>query len=141
MLCRRLKVRRILKKNPLKNSRVMAKLNPYAGVQKKAARLVQEKRKAEKQQKLDAQRGVSGWIVTFLLRVWLCHVHIFMCFIAIQCLYVLQLTDCHNSACTGWQGSSAHDHCCCCRREERQGQKMTEVTICRRPTCSADLVL
>jgi hypothetical protein len=52
-------VRRILKKNPLKNARVMAKLNPYAGVQKKAARLVQEKRKVEKQKKLDAKRGVS----------------------------------------------------------------------------------
>lgn len=56
---RRLKVRRVLKKNPLKNARVMAKLNPYAGVQKKAARQVQEKRKAEKQKKLDAKRGIT----------------------------------------------------------------------------------
>jgi hypothetical protein len=57
---RRLRERRILKKNPLKNTRVMAKLNPYAGVQKKAARLLQEKRKAQKQHELDARRGVRG---------------------------------------------------------------------------------
>jgi len=56
---RRVKSRRVLKKNPLKNYRVMMKLNPYAGVQKKAARLVQEKRKQEKQKKLDAKRGIA----------------------------------------------------------------------------------
>jgi len=56
---RRIKVRRVLKKNPLKNYRVMMKLNPYAGVQKKAARQVQEKRKADKQKKLDAKRGIT----------------------------------------------------------------------------------
>jgi len=57
---RRIKVRRVLKKNPLKNYRVMMKLNPYAGVQKKAARQVQEKRKADKQKKLDAKRGITN---------------------------------------------------------------------------------
>jgi len=56
---RRIKNRRVLKKNPLKNYRVMMKLNPYAGVQKKVARLVQEKRKVAKQQKVDAKRGIA----------------------------------------------------------------------------------
>lgn len=56
---KRLKTRRVLKKNPLKNYRVMMKLNPYAGVQKKAARLVQENRLKEKQKKLDEKRGIA----------------------------------------------------------------------------------
>ena len=49
----------VLKKNPLKNYRVMMKLNPFAGVQKKAARLVQENRLKEKQKKLDEKRGIA----------------------------------------------------------------------------------
>lgn len=73
---RKLKARRVLKKNPLKNARVMAKLNPYAGVQKKAARLVQEKRKAEKQKKLDAKRGVSVAAI-FSRCCWSCCTNIF----------------------------------------------------------------
>lgn len=53
------KTRKVLKRNPLKNLRVMQRLNPYAGVQNKVARLVESKRKAERQRKLDEKRGVA----------------------------------------------------------------------------------
>merc|ERR1719166_910352 len=51
--------RRILKKNPLKNARVMQRLNPYAAVQKRNAILTEQKRKREKQAILDKRRGIS----------------------------------------------------------------------------------
>lgn len=51
--------RRTQKKNPLKNHQAMAKLNPYAKVQKKVARMLQEKRVQNKQALLDQKRGVS----------------------------------------------------------------------------------
>merc|ERR1719210_746498 len=51
--------RRVLKKNPLKNARVMQRLNPYAAVQKRNAILTEEKRKREKQAILDKRRGIS----------------------------------------------------------------------------------
>ena len=53
------KQRRILKKNPLKNWRIMQKLNPYAAVQKKAAQRLEEKNKAARQAKVDAKRGIA----------------------------------------------------------------------------------
>ena len=49
----------MIKKNPLKNYRVMVRLNPYVKVQKKAAKYLEEKRKAERQTKRDERRGVS----------------------------------------------------------------------------------
>merc|ERR1712241_207817 len=52
-------VRRVLKKNPLKNARVMQRLNPYAAVQKRNAILTEEKRKREKQAILDKRRGIA----------------------------------------------------------------------------------
>lgn len=51
--------RRVLKKNPLKNPRVMNHLNPYSKVMRKAAQNVEAIRKASRQAKLDAKRGVS----------------------------------------------------------------------------------
>jgi len=55
------KIRRVLKKNPLKNVRTMAKLNPYAIVQKRNAILTEQMRKEDRQRTLDARRGiVSG---------------------------------------------------------------------------------
>ena len=48
-----------MKKNPLKNQRVMGRLNPYALVQKKVAKDVEAKRKAARQAKFDESRGVS----------------------------------------------------------------------------------
>lgn len=50
--------RRVLKKNPLKNPRVMNHLNPYSKVMRKAAQNVEAIRKAARQAKLDAKRGV-----------------------------------------------------------------------------------
>merc|ERR1719357_1866672 len=43
--------RKVLKKNPLKNIRVMFKLNPYAKTQKRQAKLAEERSKAKKQAK------------------------------------------------------------------------------------------
>lgn len=51
--------RRVLKKNPLKNPRIMNHLNPYSKVMRKAAQNVEASRKAARQAKLDAKRGVS----------------------------------------------------------------------------------
>lgn len=53
------KKRRILKKNPLKNKRVMGRLNPYDKVMRKAARELEARRKMAKTAALDAKRGVS----------------------------------------------------------------------------------
>jgi len=53
------RVRRIQKKNPLKNHRVMMRLNPFGGAQKKAAKAVEERRRKEKQAKLDQKRGIA----------------------------------------------------------------------------------
>ena len=47
-----------IKKNPLKNRRVMGRLNPYALVQKKAAKEVEAQHKRARQAKIDAARGV-----------------------------------------------------------------------------------
>ena len=47
-----------MKKNPLKNKRVMNRLNPYAIAEKAAAKNVIEQRKRARQAKLDAKRGV-----------------------------------------------------------------------------------
>ncbi|XP_061164101.1 large ribosomal subunit protein uL4-like isoform X2 [Saccostrea echinata] len=51
--------RRVLKKNPLKNPRVMNHLNPYSKVMRKAAQNVEANRKAARQAKLDAKRGIK----------------------------------------------------------------------------------
>ncbi|GAB6031868.1 60S ribosomal protein L4 [Chamberlinius hualienensis] len=54
------KVRRFtLKKNPLKNIRVMLKLNPYAAVEKRHAILFEEKHKRDKIYKANKKRGVK----------------------------------------------------------------------------------
>lgn len=51
--------KRVLKRNPLKNSTVMSKLNPFAIVEKKQAKLVEKQQKKKRQEMLDARRGVS----------------------------------------------------------------------------------
>lgn len=51
--------KRVLKRNPLKNAAVMSKLNPFAIVEKKQAKLVEKQQKKKRQQILDARRGVS----------------------------------------------------------------------------------
>nr|P49165.1 RecName: Full=Large ribosomal subunit protein uL4; AltName: Full=60S ribosomal protein L4; AltName: Full=L1 [Urechis caupo]AAA74021.1 ribosomal protein [Urechis caupo] len=53
------KARRLQKKNPLKNYRVMMRLNPFAGAQKAAAKAVEQRRLKEKQAKLDQKRGIA----------------------------------------------------------------------------------
>ena len=58
MLYRKRKRVASIKKNPLTNRRVMGRLNPYALVQKKAAKEVENQRKKARQAKLDAARGV-----------------------------------------------------------------------------------
>ncbi|XP_783473.1 60S ribosomal protein L4 [Strongylocentrotus purpuratus] len=51
--------RKVLKKNPLKNARVMFKLNPYAKAQKRNAKLDEERALAKRQEILDKKRGVK----------------------------------------------------------------------------------
>ncbi len=51
--------RKELKKNPLKNLRIMQRLNPYAGVMNKAAKMEEARRKADRQKLQDQRRGVS----------------------------------------------------------------------------------
>lgn len=48
----------VLKRNPLKNQTVMAKLNPYAIVQKKTAKAIEDQRRKARQEKMDAKRGI-----------------------------------------------------------------------------------
>jgi len=50
--------RRAVKKNPLKNIRVMFKLNPYAMVQKREAKLSEEKHKKKKSDYILRKRGL-----------------------------------------------------------------------------------
>jgi large subunit ribosomal protein L4e len=50
--------RKSAKKNPLKNMKLMTKLNPYAVVQKRGALLREEARKKAKQVELDKRRGL-----------------------------------------------------------------------------------
>jgi len=52
------KVRKVVKKNPLKNIRTLQRLNPYAAVQRRNALLTEEKRKREKQIVMDKRRGI-----------------------------------------------------------------------------------
>ena len=51
--------RHVLKKNPLKNTRIMTRLNPFAPVQKKNAILAEERQKEARQRLRDSRRGVS----------------------------------------------------------------------------------
>jgi len=51
--------RNVLKRNPLKNIAVMARLNPYAVVQKKIAKAVELQHKKARQEKFDARRGIT----------------------------------------------------------------------------------
>ncbi|XP_077993003.1 large ribosomal subunit protein uL4A-like [Glandiceps talaboti] len=51
--------RKILKKNPLKNIRVMTRLNPYVKTAKRQAKLTDERRRKAKQDLLDKKRGIS----------------------------------------------------------------------------------
>lgn len=52
-------VRRVQKKNPLKNPRIMTRLNPYAPVQKRAALLTQAKQKFAKDTLIAKKRGLE----------------------------------------------------------------------------------
>ena len=60
--------RRILKKNPLKNYRVMVRLNPYEKHAKKEAKHIETMRKRAKEELLNKRRGVSSliWFICFL---------------------------------------------------------------------------
>ncbi|XP_076465725.1 large ribosomal subunit protein uL4-like [Babylonia areolata] len=51
--------RRILKKNPLKNKRVMIRLNPYAKAASKAAQAVEQSRLRKKEELLNKKRGIK----------------------------------------------------------------------------------
>ncbi|CAL1530921.1 unnamed protein product [Lymnaea stagnalis] len=51
--------RRILKKNPLKNYRVMVRLNPYAKHAKKQAKHIETLRKRAKEELLNKKRGIK----------------------------------------------------------------------------------
>jgi len=51
--------RRILKKNPLKNKRVMIRLNPYAKAATKAAQAVEKDRLRKKQELINKKRGIK----------------------------------------------------------------------------------
>jgi len=51
--------RKVLKKNPLKNIRVMMRLNPYAKTAKRHAKIAEERRVKAKQELLDKKRGIS----------------------------------------------------------------------------------
>lgn len=58
--CRRTEnKRRVLKKNPLKNQRVMIRLNPYAKVMNKAAKDIERKRRDKRLGVVNEKRGVS----------------------------------------------------------------------------------
>jgi large subunit ribosomal protein L4e len=50
--------RSVLKRNPLKNSHIMAQLNPFAVAQSKAAKAIELQRKKVKQARIDAKRGI-----------------------------------------------------------------------------------
>jgi large subunit ribosomal protein L4e len=52
--------RRVLKKNPLKNIRVMLKLNPYAEVQKRNAIMAQENQRAAREVLMAKRRGLPA---------------------------------------------------------------------------------
>merc|ERR1711878_200929 len=54
------KIRRVVKKNPLKNVRVMQRLNPYAAVAKRNAILTEEARKKAKQDAINKRRGLAA---------------------------------------------------------------------------------
>merc|ERR1712140_85544 len=53
------KIRRVVKKNPLKNVRVMQRLNPYAAVAKRNAILTEEARKKAKEAAVAKRRGME----------------------------------------------------------------------------------
>merc|ERR1712154_574418 len=53
------KIRRVVKKNPLKNVRVMQRLNPYAAVAKRNAILTEEARKKAKEAAVAKRRGLA----------------------------------------------------------------------------------
>merc|ERR1712244_110627 len=54
------KIRRVVKKNPLKNVRVMQRLNPYAAVAKRNAILTEEARKKAKEAAAAKRRGLAA---------------------------------------------------------------------------------
>ena len=57
-VCRKEISRHILKKNPLKNKRVMIRLNPYHKVAQKDAKYLQVMRARKKQELINKKRGV-----------------------------------------------------------------------------------
>lgn len=56
-------VRRVRRLNPLKNTRAMLRLNPYAAVLKRQAILSAQKRKLNRDAELAEKRGVSKHIL------------------------------------------------------------------------------
>ena len=60
------KKRRVLKKNPLKNLRVMSRLNPYDKVVRKAAQEVEARRKRARGGAVDAKRAATKVLYTTL---------------------------------------------------------------------------
>merc|ERR1711917_180616 len=53
------KTRRILKKNPLKNKRVMIRLNPHAKAAIKSAHALEQPRQRKKEELLNKKRGIK----------------------------------------------------------------------------------
>jgi large subunit ribosomal protein L4e len=53
------RVKKVLKKNPLRNIRVMQRLNPYAAVAKRNAILTEQKQKKARQTLYDQRRGIA----------------------------------------------------------------------------------
>jgi len=51
--------RKVLKKNPLRNVRVMFKLNPYSKTEKRQAKLAEERARARRQAHYDKKRGIA----------------------------------------------------------------------------------
>ena len=59
MVFRKEVTRRILKKNPLKNKRVMIRLNPYEKAKSKASAHLEAVRNRKKEELLNKKRGVG----------------------------------------------------------------------------------
>jgi len=64
--CRKENKRRVLKKNPLKNLRVMNRLNPYDKVVRKAAQEIEARRKKARSGAVDAKRPAAAKVEAFI---------------------------------------------------------------------------
>jgi len=95
---RKVKKRRVLKRNPLKHIAVMQRLNPYAVAQKSIAKAVEASRKKLKQELMDAKRGVSSAIVSCISSTIVCYVT--DCYLCMICTTKFSLwMNCVHSAC------------------------------------------